>query len=149
MRKSIILCRSGEDERDKAKQLKKKAEEHGIDALIMVIDEKRPGHEYYFSIIQSCPDLVFTLDFAGFEMSTETGEIALINLPCRNIHVILKEREQDFRKYLPRKLSIAMFFYCHEHEIFNRLQVQYPDIPYLKLVKDWDHMLEDVQAEAV
>lgn len=149
MLKGIIICRSREDEAVKAEQLKKKAEEHGISAVILEIKDKKPSHEYFFAIIRSCPDLVFTLNFAGFEMSTETGEIAYINLPCRNIHLILKEREWDFKRYFLRKLSIAMFFYCQDHEIYDKLQDQYPDIPYLKLMENWDDMLEDVLAVTV
>ncbi len=82
-------------------------------------------------------------------MSTETGDIAYINLPCRNIHLIIKDREADFERYLTRKLSIAMFFYCLNHEIYDILQSRYPELPYLKEIADLDNMLKDVLAEAV
>lgn len=156
MLKSVILYRSDKSKsgegisgRAAAEQLRKKAEEHGICAVIMEIDERKPGHGYYFAIVESDPDLVFTIDFAGFSMSTETGDVAYINLRCRNIHLILEDREQDYERYLSRKLSIAMFFYCRDHGICEKLQNRYPDIPYLKAVKNWDDMLEDVLTEAV
>jgi hypothetical protein len=105
------------------------------------------AHKLYLSIIEYEPDLVFTLDLAGFSIKTDTDEIAYINLSCPNVHFLSDDlRPNDF-KCLAQKLSIAMFFYCFDEVVYNSLMKNYPEIPYLKKVADFKAGLDDVMRE--
>lgn len=59
---------------------------------------------------QSSPDLIITLDLAGFELRTVTGECLLNMLPCKTCNIIWGDKPA-YKEYLTGKLSLAMLFY--------------------------------------
>lgn len=82
------------------------------------------------------PEMMITADLPGFGQCTLTDNISYNLLDCKQLHFLFREKLSD-EQYLKKQLSIAMFFYCvgsHYCEYLNR---QYPDIPYLKVLEDW------------
>ncbi len=149
MLKSIIIYDSKETAAGMGEIVlfKKTLLEHDIQVEMLEIHGESPNHEYYFEILRQDPDMVFTVNFAGFAMRTDTGEAAFINLTCRSAHLILNDNDKEFEQYLSGKLSIAMSFYCRNDNIYDKLFAKYQDIPELKKVSEWKEIVEDMLNE--
>jgi hypothetical protein len=105
------------------------------------------GYELYQTTLAADPDYVFTLDLTGFNILTDTDDIAYVNLSCPNAHILCKPFSPADLACLGGKLSIAMFFYCFDLETYSYLAKNCPDIPYLRQVADFAEMLADLEAE--
>jgi hypothetical protein len=105
------------------------------------------GYELYQTTLAADPDLVFTLDLTGFNILTDTDDIAYANLTCPNAHILCKPFAPADLACLGGKLSIAMFFYCFDLETYRYLAENCSDIPYLKQVTDFAEMLADLEVE--
>jgi len=82
------------------------------------------------------PEILITTDLLGFEQCTLTDNVSYNLLDCKQLHLLFHENLPNER-YLNRQLSIAMFFYCVGNSYYKRLSRQYPELPYLKVFKDW------------
>lgn len=89
------------------------------------------------------PEVLITVDLAGFEQRTLTDNISYNLLDCKQIHFILN-RNLPNERYLEKPLSISMFFYCQDNEYCKYLLEKYPDIPYLKAMN-----IENVEQDSV
>lgn len=87
-------------------------------------------------IKKKAPELLITIDLAGFERTTLTDAVAYNLLDCKQMHVIRQEAPKN-EKYLAKPLSIAMFFYCIGKERETYLTKRYPNIPWLKELCGW------------
>lgn len=85
------------------------------------------------------PDLLVTLDLAGFDRTTFTDGVAYNLLDCKQVHLIL-QKNLDNEKYLAKPLSIAMFFGIIGEAYGEELLNKYPEIPWLKTVMQKDTM---------
>ncbi len=98
------------------------------------------------------PEILITADLPGFEQCTLTDNISYNLLDCKQMHLLFRERLPNER-YLKKQLSIAMFFYCAGNRYYEYLRRQYPDIPYLKTLPDWqagaDEEIMDENAEVL
>ena len=81
------------------------------------------------------PDLLITVDLAGFEQCTLTDNISYNLLDCKQLHLLFHENLPN-EQYLNKQLSIAMFFYCMGNTYYEYLRKQYPNLPYLKILSD-------------
>ena len=106
-----------------------------------------PGFKLYQNIIEANPDFIITIDLTGFDLETDTDDIAFINLTFPSLNFISKDADMVSLKKLGQKLSIAMFFYCETQTVYDFLMEKSPEIPYLKLVKDWEEAIEDALKE--
>lgn len=79
------------------------------------------------------PDLLVTLDLAGFDRTTFTDGVAYNLLDCKQVHLILHEN-LDNEKYLAKPLSIAMFFGVAGETYGKELLNKYPEMPWLKML---------------
>jgi len=130
-----------------AAQLVQILAEHSVRATLLEYGSGLTGYQLYSTIEETDPDILFTIDLCGFSIRTETDDAAYINLSCPNVHFLGKALPTDTLAMLTGKLSIAMFFYCLDEETYDYLQKNCPDIPYLKLVRDWAEGLADVLRE--
>lgn len=97
-------------------------------------------------VAASSDSLLLTFDLHGFEWCTLTDNISYNLLPCKQIHIITKDKLPN-EKYLEKQLSISMFFYCMDSKYYQYLLEKYPDIPYLKEVKGWKSSDDEKSAE--
>lgn len=88
------------------------------------------------------PELLLTVDLAGFDRVTLTDNIAYNLLDCKQVHVICGKTLQN-EKALEKALSIAMFFACSSAEQCGQLKERYPHIPWMKCMEDWS-LAEDL-----
>lgn len=79
------------------------------------------------------PDLLVTLDLAGFDRTTFTDGVAYNLLDCKQVHLILQE-DLENEKYLAKPLSIAMFFGTVGEAYGEELVSKYPEIPWLRVI---------------
>lgn len=82
-------------------------------------------------------DIVVNFNLAGFELCTLTEGIAYNLLNSKQIHILLQDRLSN-ESFLSKQLSISMFFYCTDFQYYQHLSEKYPDMPYLKCIRDWD-----------
>lgn len=81
----------------------------------------------------AAPDLVITLDLAGFEIRTYTGECFLNILPSKICNIIWGSKP-EYENFLNGKLSLSMLFYDatginHElSSVYPYLRYYYPTI---------------------
>lgn len=80
------------------------------------------------------PDMLVTVNLAGFELTTLCKGIFYNTLNCKSLH-LLTERHLKNEYLLAKQLSISMFFYCQGEHYYTYLKNTYPDIPYLGLMK--------------
>ena len=83
------------------------------------------------------PDLFINFNLSGFEQGTLMGGVAYNLLNCKQIHILLEDSLPN-EHFLEKQLSIAMFFYCVSPACFRYLSANYPEIPYLNIIKGWD-----------
>ncbi len=76
------------------------------------------------------PELLITIDLAGFEQCTLTDNISYNLLDCKQLHLLLHENLPN-EPYLSGQLSIAMFFYCAGDSYCDKLMAKYPHLPWL------------------
>lgn len=90
---------------------------------------------YLQSIQKLSPDVLITLDLAGFHFRTQTKENALNMLPSKNLNLLWGNKE-EYAPLLCGKISLSMLFYdvsgknCH-------LPKHYPNLHYYKADKDF------------
>ena len=82
------------------------------------------------------PELLITVDLAGFEQRTLTDNISYNLLDCKQLHLLFHENLPN-EKYLSKQLSIAMFFYCAGDTYYEYLCKLYPHVPYLRELPGW------------
>lgn len=58
----------------------------------------------------SSPDIIITLDLAGFELKTLTGECLFNTLPAKILNIIHGD-QPEYHTFLSKKLSLSMLFY--------------------------------------
>lgn len=82
-------------------------------------------HEMFDYILKASPDLIITIDFAGFNMKTTGGAISYNCIPCRMAHVLLRKRE-SYSDYLTYSQNFSMFTYIPRDEDINLWTEKYP-----------------------
>lgn len=77
---------------------------------VLDINSSTQDYQYIAEIKASQPDVLITLDLAGFLFRTQAGEIALNMLPTKNLNLIWGNRP-EYAPLLSKKLSLSMLFY--------------------------------------
>ncbi len=76
------------------------------------------------------PDVLITLDLAGFRFRTQAGEITFNMLPTKNLNLIWGNKP-EYACFLNKKLSLSMLFYDISG-INHHLTETYPNLLYYK-----------------
>ena len=110
----------------------------------------------------SAPDIIITLDLAGFELKTLTGECLFNTLPAKMLNIIHGD-QPEYHNYISKKLSLSMLFYDmtgHDHQLpgkYKNMRYYYPisqvassltcdtDCNTSQILSDiWSHFKEEV-----
>lgn len=97
------------------------------------------------NVKEAAPELLLTLDLAGFDRVTLTDNIAYNLLDCKQLHVLCSEELKN-EKSLEKALSIAMFFACSGAEQYDELRERYPNIPWIVRMEEWNKQ-EEIYAD--
>lgn len=97
---------------------------------VVDINSERFSHVCLARIKEADPDILITLDLAGFCFRTQSGENALNMLCTKNLNIIWKNKP-EYAPLLSRKISLSMLFY-DASGTDNRLPFLYPDLLYYK-----------------
>lgn len=118
------------------------------------IDGYKFDHECLAKIKELQPDVIVTLDLAGFRFRTQSGENALNMLPSKNLNLVWGDK-QEYSEYLSKKISLSMIFY-DATGIDHGLSEKYTNMLYYKtvceLTEDTDsfkQIWEDFAAEVM
>lgn len=97
---------------------------------VLDIDDYKFDHECLTKIKELQPDVIVTLDLAGFRFRTQSGENALNMLTSKNLNLIWGDKP-DYSLYLNKKISLSMLFY-DVTGIHSNLTEKYPNMLYYK-----------------
>ncbi len=97
-------------------------------AHIMDFSDKTPISFISQQLSAESPDHIITLDLAGFELRTLTGECLLNTLPCKVCNIIWGDNP-EYSNYLSGKLSLSMLFYDATGSD-NQISSKYPNMRY-------------------
>lgn len=74
------------------------------------IDSYKYDHQCLAKLKELEPDILITLDLAGFRFRTQSGENALNMLFTKNLNIIWGNKS-EYRPLLAKKISLSMLFY--------------------------------------
>lgn len=97
-------------------------------------------HQCLARLTSLSPDILITLDLAGFHFRTQTGENALNMLYTKNLNLLWGNRPQ-YGEFLQKKISLSMLFYDitgQDHQI----PVHYPNVLYYKAHPDFSLFID-------
>lgn len=97
---------------------------------VSTLDIHTSNHECLQKIYKLTPDILITLDLAGFHFRTQAGEMALNMLPTKNINLIWGHKP-EYAEFLSKKLSLSMLFYDVSGTDYQ-LPRHYPNMLYYK-----------------
>lgn len=106
-------------------------QEQGYSVTIIDINAYKYDHECLNDVISLQPDVLITLDLAGFRFRTQAGEIAFNMLPSKNLN-LLWGNKAEYAPFLQKKLSLSMLFY-DVSGINNKVEQMYPNLLYYKV----------------
>lgn len=101
-------------------------------------------------IKQYNPDVLITLDLAGFRFRSQSGECALNLLYSKNLNLVWG-RKPEYDKWLKGKISLSMLFYDATGSN-NRLSEHYQNLLYYKwentaMPDNWHRIWADFEEE--
>ena len=99
-------------------------------------------------ISSQTPELLLTIDLAGFDRVTLTDNVAYNLLDCKQLHVICSGHLKN-EQVLEKTLSIAMFFAIATQEKYRELVEGYPHIPWISYMESWNSREEVYSANNV
>lgn len=89
-------------------------------------------HECLNQIKKLQPDILITLDLAGFRFRTQSGENALNMLHSKNLNLIWGNKS-EYAQYLNKKISLSMLFYDCSGKDYHLPEI-YPNLLYYKAI---------------
>lgn len=101
---------------------------NGSNAQIIDTSDKTSLSGLSLQLSSHTPEIIITLDLAGFELRTLTGECLLNMLPCKICNIIWGNKP-EYKNFLSGKLSLSMLFYDAAGKD-NELPAQYPYLRY-------------------
>ena len=115
-----------------SRQIQSTLESDGHAVTILDISFCMPDHKYLQKINELQPDILITLDLAGFQFRTQAGEIALNMLLTKNLNLIWGNKP-EYTPFLNKKLSLSMLFY-DVSGMNHHLPALYSDLLYYKVL---------------
>lgn len=100
---------------------------------LLDIDSEKYDHQCLTKLNAFEPDVIITLDLAGFRFRTQSGENALNMLFTKNLN-ILWGNKPEYEPLLNKKISLSMLFY-DASGTNHSLPLLYPDMLYYKVMK--------------
>lgn len=82
----------------------------GYSVQSLDISYTRYAHQCFAKLTAMEPDILITLDLAGFHFRTLTGENALNMLYTKNLNLVWGNRP-EYADFLNKKVSLSMLFY--------------------------------------
>lgn len=94
------------------------------------INDYKYDQECLSKIKELQPDVIVTLDLAGFRFRTQSGENALNMLTSKNLNLVWGDKP-EYAEYLNKKISLSMIFY-DATGVDHKLMEKYPNMLYYK-----------------
>ena len=94
--------------------LRQICEEEGYEVALVDLANIQAGYEKKKMIVSHKPDLLVTLDLAGFEMRTLAEKATYNVMPYRMAHILLHKYAEYQTEWLEDDMNFSMFFYAAE-----------------------------------
>lgn len=98
-------------------------------------------HQCLAELTSMNPDILITLDLAGFHFRTQSGENALNMLYTKNLNLVWGNRP-EYADFLNKKVSLSMLFYDATGRDYQ-LSTYYPNVLYYKAHSDYSITQDD------
>lgn len=110
---------------------------------IVNISDDVPNHILFKTIEESNSDLIINLDFCGFTLRTEGGNISLNGLHSRIVNVMFKKPEY-YTDELSFRQNLSMFTYFPSRIVaaendLKKIVARYPNIPNPRVMCEYDY----------
>lgn len=105
---------------------------HAHSVYLLDIDSEKYDHQCLAKLNAFEPDVIITLDLAGFRFRTQSEESALNMLFTKNLN-ILWGNKPEYELLLNRKISLSMLFYDASGTDYG-LPLLYPNMLYYKVM---------------
>lgn len=107
------------------------------------ISSGKPLHEIYNFIVAQKPELIITIDCAGFELVTENDTLSLNGIHCRIVNILLHNTD-SYRGELKYRQGLSMFTYfsyqdAGDEDKILQLKNRYPHIPNINSFCKYDY----------
>lgn len=99
------------------------------------INSTQYPHQCLAKLNSMTPDILITLDLAGFHFRTQSGENALNMLYTKNLNLVWGNRP-EYADYLNKKVSLSMLFYDATGKDYQ-LSLLFPNVLYYKAHPDY------------
>lgn len=106
-----------------------KSNDCGFDVRIIDIDSYSYDHICLKEISDSDPDVIITLDLAGFRFMTQSGEPALNMLYSKNLNLLWQSPSEYAPLLTGKKISLSMIFFDMKIQEESLTDI-YPNIDY-------------------
>lgn len=106
---------------------------HAHSVYLLDIDSEKYDYQCLAKLNAFEPDVIITLDLAGFRFRTQSGENALNMLFTKNLNILWGNRP-EYEPLLNGKISLSMLFY-DASGTDNGLPLLYPNMLYYKVMK--------------
>ncbi|MCM1160234.1 MAG: hypothetical protein NC412_03330 [Roseburia sp.] len=107
--------------------------EHAHSIYLLDINSEKYDYQCLAKLNAFEPDVIITLDLAGFRFRTQSEESALNMLFTKNLN-ILWGNKPEYQPLLNRKISLSMLFYDASGTDYG-LPLLYPNMLYYKAAK--------------
>jgi len=102
----------------------------GNNFFVYNMSSGKPFHEAYRIIEGEKPELIITLDCAGFELKTELNSLSLNCLHCRAIHMLF-EKTYKYGDLLDNLFSLSHFMFLPKGSDVSRFKETHNNIAYV------------------
>lgn len=98
----------------------------------------QPGVSDYInfrSILNHKPDLLVTLDLAGFTLKTDAEETSLNRIPCRMAHLMFHSY-RGYEEVLKHTINFSMYFFTGLKDTALQMEKDFPHIEHISLLEE-------------
>ena len=81
------------------------------------------------------PELLITLDLAGFCMKTDAEEASYNRIPCRMAHLLFSSY-REYEEILARTINFSMYFFTGSRETALQMQKEFPHIEHIMYLEE-------------
>ncbi len=105
-----------------------------------------PDYTCFRTMADYNPNLLVTLNLAGFSLKTDAEEASLNRIPCRMAH-LMKHPYENYAKHnnvLSRTINFSMYFLTEKEETALQMQKQFPDIEHIIYMPVTDSIVKKI-----
>lgn len=101
------------------------------------LSAKKPLHEIFFELSRFNPDLIISLDGAGFEMRTEMDDPVFTQMPQRMMFLFF-DKPYKYNDIMNEWLNLSHYVFVPEDTDIQQFAKAHPNIPNIQKLPTWN-----------